>query len=317
MKTIAIFNHQGKVGKTSLVYHLTWMFADLGLKVVAADLDPQANLTFWFLEKEVLEEVWPDEEYPLNILDTMNPFLEKHGETADIHLEIINENIGLVAGNLGLSLFEDKLSEAWHHCLVKDKAAFRLISAFDRILLSAAERQNADVVLIDLGSNLGAINKAALIAAEYVIIPVVADWFSLQALIDLGHKIGDWREGWAQRFQKNTETQLSPNKMQAGGYVIHQHGIHFKYPMRASTRWMEPISKTYRQAFNLSDSELHCLSVLRNYRGLIQMAMEAHKPIFHLKPADGALGTHAEAVRVCYQDFKQLAVNIAKVCAID
>jgi cellulose biosynthesis protein BcsQ len=49
-------------------------------------------------------------------------------------------------------------------------------------------------------------DKAALIAAEYVIIPVVADWFSLQALSDLGHKIEDWREGWAQRLQKNTET---------------------------------------------------------------------------------------------------------------
>jgi len=295
------------------------MYADLGLKVVAADLDPQANLTFWFLEKEKLEEVWPDEEYPLNILDTMNSILEKRG--AESHLEFINENIGLVAGNLGLSLFEDKLSDAWLHCLDNDKAAFRLISAFYRILLTAAERHKADVVLIDLGANLGAINKAALIAAEYVIIPLVADWFSLQALQDIGYQLRDWREGWAQRLQKNTDTKLllPPSKMQAAGYVIHQHGIHFKYPMRASARWMAPISKTYRQGVlnNLSTVEPHCLSVLRNYRGLMPMAMDAHKPIFHLKPADGAIGTYAQAVRDCYDDFKQLAINIANVCAIN
>ena len=43
MKTVAFFNHKGGVGKTSLVYHLSWMYADLGLNVVAADLNPQGG----------------------------------------------------------------------------------------------------------------------------------------------------------------------------------------------------------------------------------------------------------------------------------
>lgn len=38
MKTIAFFNNKGGVGQTSLVYHLAWMYADLGVSVVAADL---------------------------------------------------------------------------------------------------------------------------------------------------------------------------------------------------------------------------------------------------------------------------------------
>ncbi len=42
---VAFFNNKGRVGQTMLVYHLAWMYADLGLHVVAADLDPQANLT--------------------------------------------------------------------------------------------------------------------------------------------------------------------------------------------------------------------------------------------------------------------------------
>ncbi|MDB9481986.1 AAA family ATPase, partial [Dolichospermum circinale CS-537/05] len=37
-KIIAFFNNKGGVGKTSLVYHLAWMYQDLGLRVVAADL---------------------------------------------------------------------------------------------------------------------------------------------------------------------------------------------------------------------------------------------------------------------------------------
>jgi hypothetical protein len=56
---IAFFNNKGGVGKTSLVYHLAWMMADEGLQVVAADLDPQANLTANFLDEDRLEELWP------------------------------------------------------------------------------------------------------------------------------------------------------------------------------------------------------------------------------------------------------------------
>ena len=60
MKTIAFFNNKGGVGKTSMVYHLAWMYARLGVNVLAADLDPQANLTSMFLDDEELEPLWPE-----------------------------------------------------------------------------------------------------------------------------------------------------------------------------------------------------------------------------------------------------------------
>ena len=49
MKIIAVFNSRDRVGKTSLVYHLAWMYARLDVNVLVADLDPQANLTSMFL----------------------------------------------------------------------------------------------------------------------------------------------------------------------------------------------------------------------------------------------------------------------------
>ena len=49
---LTFFNNKGGVGKTSLVFHLAWMFAELGKRVVAIDLDPQANLTSAFLPEE-------------------------------------------------------------------------------------------------------------------------------------------------------------------------------------------------------------------------------------------------------------------------
>ena len=36
---IAFFNNKGGVGKTSLVYHLGWTFADLGRRVLMIDMD--------------------------------------------------------------------------------------------------------------------------------------------------------------------------------------------------------------------------------------------------------------------------------------
>ena len=61
MTTVAFFNNKGGVGKTSVVYHLAWMYADLGVTVVAADLDPQANLTGMFLDNYEADDLWsPD-----------------------------------------------------------------------------------------------------------------------------------------------------------------------------------------------------------------------------------------------------------------
>ena len=59
MITIAFFNNKGGVGKTSLVYHLARMFGELGCRVLAADLDPQANLSIMALNEERLGNCGP------------------------------------------------------------------------------------------------------------------------------------------------------------------------------------------------------------------------------------------------------------------
>ena len=49
----------------------------------------------------------------------------------------------------------------------------------------------------------------------------------------------------------------------------------------------------------------------QNYRSLMPLAQEARKPIFHLKPADGAIGAHIQAVQSAYHDFQVRAREIA------
>ncbi len=326
MKTIAFFNNKGGVGKTSLVYHLAWMYADMGLKVIAADLDPQANLTSMFLDENRLVELWPDGEHPQSVLGCITPILKGTGDIADPHVEEISDNVGLMVGDLGLSRFEDKLSDAWPRCFQGDESAFRITSAFYRAILKAGEAWSADLVLIDVGPNLGAINRAAIIGAEHITIPLAPDLFSLQGLRNLGPTLRAWRREWSEMTKKNPSPNLAlpKGKMLPAGYVVMQHAMRLDRPVVAYGRWMTRIPGEYlKSVMDESpknappvEKDPHCLATLKHYRSLMPMAMEARKPMFFLKPADGAIGAHVSAVQGCYTDFRLLARKIAERCGV-
>ncbi len=325
MKTVAFFNNKGGVGKTSLVYHLAWMFADHGLKTLAVDLDPQANLTAMFLEESRLETLWPEGDHPQTLYGAISPILRGTGDIGTPHIEKISSRLGLIPGDLGLSRFEDKLSEAWPRCHNRDESAFRTMTAFHRLIQHGAERQ-ADIALIDVGPNLGAINRAALIASDQVCLPLAPDLFSIQGLKNLGPTLRDWRAVWSDLLTKSPPGLPMPSgAMNPIGYVVMQHGILDNRPIKAYKRWMDRIPSTYKSAV-LNESEDapqtiavddHCIALLKHYRSLMPMAMEARKPIFFLKSSDGAIGAHSEAVRNCYADFQDLAGKIASSAGVN
>jgi chromosome partitioning protein len=320
MKTIAFFNNKGGVGKTSLVYHLAYMFAERRRSVVAVDLDPQANLSSMFLDDERMESLWeePDGE---TVYDAIQPLLEGTGDVVRPHVEEISSWLGLVVGDLSLSKSEDELSNQWAKCLDGDKRAFRVISAIWRVVEGAAAKADAEIVLIDVGPNLGAINRAALIAANYVVIPLAPDLFSLQGLNNLGPTLRRWRKDWKKRLTEVPDENLSlpAGEIKPIGYVVLQHAVRESRPVKAYQRWIRKIPETYRTAVLAESNVKHlptaaddpyCLAMLKHYRSLMPLAMEAHKPMFYLKPADGAIGAHVAAVHDCYDDFLALARKI-------
>jgi hypothetical protein len=58
------------------------------------------------------------------------------------------------------------------------------------------------------------------------------------------------------------------------------------------------------------DEDPFCLAQLKHYRSLMPLSYEARKPIFSLKPADGAFGGHQAAVSAAEADFAALSRNI-------
>lgn len=319
---LTFFNNKGGVGKTSLVLHLAWMLSEMGRRVVAIDLDPQANLTSAFLAEDALEALWEPADGPASdrtIYQCLKPLTEM-GDIAAPMTHAVHSGLHLVPGDLSLARLEGLLSQEWGNALgsAANARAFRVSSGFWQVAQLAAAQHRADLVLADVGPSLGAINRAALIATDHVVVPLAADMYSLQGLRNLGPTLRDWRADWQQRVAgwKQPSFALPAGHMQPLGYVLMQHIERLSRPVAAYKKWADRIPGTYAESVlqqplaRVQPADGNCLARLKHYRSLAPLAQEAHKPIFALTAADGAIGSHAAAVRDAYGDFKALAVAI-------
>jgi len=307
-----------------MVYHVAWMFAELGYKVLAADLDPQSNLSSMFLDVERLAETL-EEDQSLTIMDAITPIAEGEGYQG-VHVELVDDRIGLLIGNLALSIYEDKFSDAWLKCLDGDVYSFKIISAFKTVLEDAAQKIKADIVLVDVGPNLGAINRTALISTDSVILPVASDLFSLQGIKNLGKTLVNWRVRWDKRketYPKNDTSTIPEGRMDPKGYIIMQYTAKEKRPVKAYLNFANRIPQIYSEyvlqqtaTVGRAEEDENCIGLLKHYHSLAPMSMEANKPMFLLKPSDGAIGAHVQAVRRAYEDFKGVTRKIIQVCDI-
>ncbi len=317
---LTFFNNKGGVGKTSLVFHLAWMFSAMGKRVVAIDLDPQANLTSAFLTEDKLELLWnPDDTSQRSdtIFQCLKPLM-KVGDLLQPQTQKLNDRLHLVPGDLNLAGFEEFLSQAWPMALGSNNLyrPFRILSAFWQVAQMAAQQHSADIILADVGPHLGAINRSALIASDHVVIPLAADLFSLQGLRNLGPTLTTWRDEWTQRTRswQEREFALPTGAMQPLGYILMQHSERLTRPAKSYKKWADRIPGAYVESvlkgqapIDLSDN---CLARLKHYRSLMPMAQEVHKPIFQLTSADGAIGSHSYAVTDARKDFHELATTI-------
>jgi cellulose biosynthesis protein BcsQ len=326
---LTFFNNKGGVGKTSLIYHLAWMFARLRKRVVIVDLDPQANLTAAFLDEEKIEKIWDIDSKNSTIYQCVKP-LTGVGDIVEPKLQTISTDLYLIPGDVSLSGFEDALSNEWPNSMGDNNLyrPMRILSSFWQVMQKASAKVQADIVLVDIGPNLGAINRSVLISTDYVVIPLGADLFSLQGLKNLGPTLRSWKSLWHKRLdnwknsvemQSYSDFQLPQGKMQPIGYLCQQHSVRLDRPVKAYDKWVNRIPNIYRSAVLEEDStktitpsdDPYCLATIKHYRSLIPMAQEKRKPIFDLTSADGAIGSHANAVQDAKKDFRLLAEKIA------
>ncbi len=340
MKTITFFNNKGGVGKTSLAYHVSWMLKELGNTVLSVDLDPQANLTGMFMGESQIEQIMDKKQslyFALEPLiagegDVKSPDIfpiktseyneDKKDDVKPPNIFSVDDRLGLLPGDLKLSSVEDDFSNSWSKCFAKDKRSFRVTTAFSRLVAMAGREISAHWAIIDMGPNLGAINRAILIASDYVVFPLGPDLFSYQGLKNVGKFLNQWRGEWKEIKAKKPEDldfELPEGSMTPVGYIMMRHSIRQDRPVQAYKQWMNKMPQAYSQYIlkkeKLNEKKSYELAHLKDYRSLMPMAQEAHKPMFLLKAGDGAIGSHFRAAQACHDDFKKLTDTI--ISAID
>ena len=165
----------------------------------------------------------------------------------------------------------------------------------------------------------------ALIAADFVVVPLAPDLFSMQGLRNLGPRLRDWRVGWGTTAGQSVpnDLPLPSGDMRPIGYIVMQHAVRLDRPTVAYQRWVD---RSRRSTGSVLDQQAErpsvsndpfCLALLKHYRSLIPLAQEARKPIFKLKPADGAIGAHFQAAQDSYGHFQALARRIAKNAGVE
>jgi chromosome partitioning protein len=155
--TIAMSNEKGGVAKTTSTLSLGAALAELNYRVLLVDLDPQANLSL-ALGLETGESSFT----------SANVLIENASMQAAIRKTDIT-NLELVPSSFRIETAEQFLPMRTHYLTT-------LRNAFE------ADRLPYDYVLLDCPPALGAITLNALSAADLLIIPTQAEYFSAYAL---------------------------------------------------------------------------------------------------------------------------------------
>jgi chromosome partitioning protein len=149
-QTITVLSQKGGTGKTTTVRMLADVYRRVGVDVLCADLDPQANLSDYF-------------DVPPDASPTMADVLAGQAGAADaIH-------DGVLPANLGLAETEVVLGGKMGRELTLKRAL-------------GGVRDRYDLVLVDCPPSLGLLTVNALVAADHALISSEAEYFSLQGV---------------------------------------------------------------------------------------------------------------------------------------
>jgi chromosome partitioning protein len=179
---IAILNHKGGVGKTTTTINLAAALQQMGKKILVIDFDGQANLTESFgysIEEPNTVYGAMKGEYPLPLIKT-------------------ESGITLIPSCLDLSAAESELiNEPGREMILRQ-------------LINKLPKNKFDYILIDCPPSLGLLTLNALTAADFLIIPVQAQFLAMRGMAKIMNVINIVQE------------RLNSN-LKIGGIVITQY----------------------------------------------------------------------------------------------
>lgn len=179
MKTIAVINIKGGVGKTISAVNISAILHQQGKKILLADLDSQANAT------QLLNCSCATEQP--SVVDV---FLKKGFPIVDAIVKTEYEGLDLLPSHIRFAFAESKIIVD-----TTRQQQTRLKKAFEQI------DGEYDFCLLDCPPNIGIVTINALVAADYVIVPIKIDQFALEGLDYLISAVMEIREEFNERLR--------------------------------------------------------------------------------------------------------------------
>lgn len=315
MDVVAFFNNKGGVGKTTLACNFAAFEArEVGRRTLVIDLDPQCNSTQLMLAESDWEDIYEnaDSSSDVSVMAPLRPIRlgDSTVDTDRIPLRFSDRfQVSVLPGHPALSVLEDILGQSWGEFRGGNVGGARRTCWLRALQPALAE--SFDLVVMDLGPSLGALNRSALIGSTHFVTPMASDLFSLYALDNIAVWFKRWtkeyEQGYAATIDELRDSGLAEDvvaaelELRSGflGYTVQQYvtgtrgGGRRKIEAYESYRRQIPErAQGLVQLSRFSTEELD-LGTVPNMFSMIPLAQTAHSPIGFMTKSDGIIGAQA------------------------
>lgn len=249
-KVISLFNHKGGVSKTTTTFHLGWILAEQGKRVLMVDTDPQCNLTGFCLSlsgNDNFEEFYNNSSID-NLKKCLNPVFEGQPiplKPAQCYEFPSRKNLYLLPGHIDFAEFDVSIGIA-QELTGSLKMAQNIPGAINHLLEITAKEYEFDYILIDMSPSVSATNANLLMISDYFIVPCSPDYFCDMAINSLSKIIPMWNKTYESLRENSVFNQAMyrlPNKKPKFiGTILQRYRPKNGAPARAFQSWIDRIN---------------------------------------------------------------------------